>query len=469
MTIDKLQTEIEIWDALPGSGKTLKMKRHIASANTSTDKFICITPFLGELHRIAQTTPRPLKKGEDKSLEGKTPPIRDRYKQIVYKEDTYDKTCCIKDFRFQQPEIKNSQGSKRESFKRLLSNKENIVSTHQLYQTFDKDTLIDCEEYTLIIDEAISVYETYYELSAKVVKEQIALGNMYLDEDGITIRMVDDSFNLKDIKNISDGSFDLKEYKILCDEGMLLLLHNSVVMWKLPKELFNSFKKIIICTYQFRGSLLEAYLLQNNLKYKVDCWENKPSSIKHLINIYEGPLNQESDDTLFHYSWYADSDNRDLARKLLNNYFTNVNKCTSKDRLWTCYTTSITSNGTLVEDINNEIGTLKYKKQWLAFNTKATNNYSDRHNVAYLVNLHYKPALRDLINKVHATKDEELKKGFIKRNEELYAINEMIQFIWRSAIRNDEIVNVFIPSKRMRTLLKNWLDDKYEPYRNYII
>ena len=41
----------------------------------------------------------------------------------------------------------------------------------------------------------------------------------------------------------------------------------------------------------------------------------------------------------------------------------------------------------------------------------------------------------------------------------------MIQFIWRSAIRNGEPVNVFIPSKRMRILLQKWLKDEYESYR----
>jgi hypothetical protein len=35
----------------------------------------------------------------------------------------------------------------------------------------------------------------------------------------------------------------------------------------------------------------------------------------------------------------------------------------------------------------------------------------------------------------------------------------MIQWIWRSAIRDGEEVYLYIPSKRMRTLLTDWMDN----------
>jgi hypothetical protein len=44
--------------------------------------------------------------------------------------------------------------------------------------------------------------------------------------------------------------------------------------------------------------------------------------------------------------------------------------------------------------------------------------------------------------------------------EDIYATSEMLQWIWRSAIRNDQEphdVHVFIPSERMRELLRLWL------------
>ena len=44
-------------------------------------------------------------------------------------------------------------------------------------------------------------------------------------------------------------------------------------------------------------------------------------------------------------------------------------------------------------------------------------------------------------------------------DENKYALSEMIQWIWRSAIRNGEDIYIYIPSRRMRDLLLEWLND----------
>lgn len=38
-----------------------------------------------------------------------------------------------------------------------------------------------------------------------------------------------------------------------------------------------------------------------------------------------------------------------------------------------------------------------------------------------------------------------------------YGLSEMVQFIWRSAIRNGEMIYLLIPSKRMYDILMDWL------------
>ena len=38
-----------------------------------------------------------------------------------------------------------------------------------------------------------------------------------------------------------------------------------------------------------------------------------------------------------------------------------------------------------------------------------------------------------------------------------YALSEMLQWIWRSKIRNGGEIWIYIPSKRMRKLLQEWL------------
>ena len=55
-------------------------------------------------------------------------------------------------------------------------------------------------------------------------------------------------------------------------------------------------------------------------------------------------------------------------------------------------------------------------------------------------------------------------------NDDLWALQEMLQYIWRSRIRGNESVtsledrkiNLYVPSKRMRTLLEQWLNGEFE-------
>jgi len=46
----------------------------------------------------------------------------------------------------------------------------------------------------------------------------------------------------------------------------------------------------------------------------------------------------------------------------------------------------------------------------------------------------------------------------------MFATSELLQWIRRSAIRNGQIVNLYIPSSRMRKLLTAWLGVDEVPY-----
>ncbi|MEM5664351.1 hypothetical protein AAHB94_13190 [Bacillus toyonensis] len=44
-------------------------------------------------------------------------------------------------------------------------------------------------------------------------------------------------------------------------------------------------------------------------------------------------------------------------------------------------------------------------------------------------------------------------------DEDLLAVSDLIQFIFRGCIRKGQPMNCYIPSERMRKLLSNWADD----------
>ena len=46
----------------------------------------------------------------------------------------------------------------------------------------------------------------------------------------------------------------------------------------------------------------------------------------------------------------------------------------------------------------------------------------------------------------------------IEADDDIYALSIMVQWIWRSAIRDGDEIYIYVPSKRMRELLIGWID-----------
>lgn len=84
---------------------------------------------------------------------------------------------------------------------------------------------------------------------------------------------------------------------------------------------------------------------------------------------------------------------------------------------------------------------------FLPCNARSTNKYGNCFNLAYCINVYLHPSVSQFFKQ----------KG-IAIDEDLYALSEMIQWIWRSRIRNGENINIYIPSIRMRNLLSSWMD-----------
>ena len=80
---------------------------------------------------------------------------------------------------------------------------------------------------------------------------------------------------------------------------------------------------------------------------------------------------------------------------------------------------------------------------------RASNEYRERTAVAYLVNKYFNPFIKNFFTS-----------NGIKVDEDGYAISEMLQFLWRSGIRDGKRITVYIPSSRMRNLLINWIEEQ---------
>jgi hypothetical protein len=92
-----------------------------------------------------------------------------------------------------------------------------------------------------------------------------------------------------------------------------------------------------------------------------------------------------------------------------------------------------------------------YTNNFLSLGTKGTNLYAGTSVLAYTANIFMNPYIVRFLR----TKN-------ITVSEESFALGEMVQWIYRSQIRNGKPITVYIPSKRMRELLIDWLNGKYD-------
>jgi len=434
-------TNITVYDAMMGSGKTTQIIQKI-NESPMTQKYMFITPLLSECHRIAGTITDP----EDKYQRPIIVESDDSSVLYQYNEET---PCPLQNRVFKHPYF-SANGGKAESLPILLNNNDNIVSTHQLFVNLTPSILEKAKDYILVIDEMLAVYEIYDVYNEREIKAMFENNWISLDPiDNITLIFHRENYGKPTTEN-RDPTQDTyyETFATLCDLGQLMLIDGKVVIWELAINALKAFKEVWIATYMFEDNIMATYLKAHGLNYELIRFGKKPSEIKHLITIYEdsprSKLNEVGDKVAaLSATSYKRTETKDILSANLDNFVRNKAKCKKSDLIWTSFKegkTRIQKNGAF-----------NYSKEWLPLNTKATNDYGDRHTVAYLINLYPNPEL------VKAS----AARGFSVK-EDVYAIAEMVQFIWRSAIRNNEPINLYIPSKRMRTFLTNWLADKYE-------
>lgn len=428
-------TSITVFDALMGQGKTQKIISKIKDTNNN-QKFIYITPLLSEAHRIAGTL-------YCKDDDNKKPLKCNITRNYLYAEDA-----PLRGRRFKHPEYSYA-GGKAQSLPTLIKDKENITTTHQLFVNLTQELLEGVQDYILVVDEALEIYQILTEYPLSEINTMLDNKWLSIGADKCTLTFHRENYApARDKEGDSTHNTYYSRFATLCDLKQVTLIDDKVIVWELPDTLLRAFKEVWIGTYMFEGSLFSLYLKNRGLDYKVEKFGKKPSDIKHLINLYDSNKKGNLNEIGTEVNALCSSDykrNRAIVEGKIAVVSTNLdsffrsNKAKKSDRIFTCFKPDLSKVGK------------KYKDQWLPCNIKATNDYRDTHNVAYLCNIY------PIQNIAKAAS----KKGN-SFSQEQFALSEMVQFIFRSAIRQGEAINLYIPSSRMRTVLNNWLNDEYE-------
>ena len=335
--------------------------------------------------------------------------------------------------------------SKSNMLKEMLRHKKNIASTHSLFDLMDDDALAIAHEqgYSLIVDESLQIIHS----AAISPRDRDLLLEKFItvDEDTGLVKWIEDDY---------DGRFAI--YMEMAKRGSLYY-HSSSFFEVMPTSKLTSFDEVFMLTYLFGGQLQKAYLDFFGLEYEIVGVERDdrgyyfsdkpddppPLDYESLINIIDKDrmLRVGDDRTALSASWFKKRSQSDPEIKLLRNHLRNfMDRATGDipgDRLWTTF-----------KDCKEWLyGPHKrYAEKYLSLNARATNAYRDATCVAYLANRFVDPNF----TKFFAMKD-------IKIDHNQFALSEMLQFIWRSAIRDGKEIYVYIPSLRMRTLLIQWI------------
>lgn len=412
-------TKVKVIDALCGKGKTSYSIQLMNNNNLmfGDKKFIFVTPYLEEIERVVN---------------------------------------CVDDMK--EPTNKNSKGSKTEGLRQLVLQGYNISCTHELFKLIDAELfeLIKEQGYTLILDEAITVVNPI----------PISKGDLNLLTKNNTMIINDDdsvTWNDEEYK----GKFN--DIKTLCN-NKILYCYNNFLFWTLNPLAFTSFDEVIVLTYLFEGQTLRYFFDLHNIEYemksvirnevgeyeliKYNKYLDEREQVAKRLNIYEDKgkskfntnfIVKDSKFTLSS-SWLdkVDATVKTRLKKNLDSFVKN-NKAKTTDVFWT-------TKKSLAKSLKNKFTTYNDNKKcnFVPLNIRATNKYKDCTYCAYLFNIFMNPMEKRFF-----------KSRGIEVNEDVLAISDLIQFLFRGCIRkqdSDEVLNVYLPSNRMRTLLHDYLN-----------
>lgn len=379
--------------------------------------------------------------------------------------------------------------TKLEDFNDLLAGGRNIVTTHTTFTNATQETIsiLQDNSYHLILDEAVDVLlplndlidSASYRVNKKNVKLMLDNNIIAVDED-CRVRWTGGP---QPIDGEERHSFC--EVQRHAENGNLLLIDGKFFLWEFSPEVFNAMESVIILTYQLEGSFLCPYMQLHGmsydkssvsgnygvgfelLQYMVDMEQRK--KWKQLITIYqdEKVMNVGSLSATWYKSYVRDHPKSTEAaelRRALRRYFLAM-KAKPYDIMWSSpkdSRNSIAPGGyKLIRELSDEEKQGRTQAQqdeyidrnglrcWVASNARATNSYSSRHILAYMLNLNPNPEIAKYFGK---------RGTFISRDT--FALAGLIQWVWRSAIRRGEAITLFLPSPRMLRLFTEWLDGK---------
>ena len=405
---------VEIVEGIMGSGKSTGIINWMEE--NPTEKYIYVSPLLSEV-------------GEGGRL-----------------------SQSLSNITFEYPVTKN----KADEMLDLLKLGKNIACTHVLYSSLTTEHLKYIEDggYILVIDEEINLISGVSEYGRGDYKWLFANDHIEVIPETGQVCWKGDEALLKDNKYY--------KFKTYCDNQSLYVTKRDQYMMvsQLPIKLLNCAKRVIILTYMFEGNVLDCFLKIKGLKVvpftEIKLREVDVEEVKSLIKLIKPAKSLlQMNMTLSWYDNKATNDDLHEIAKFIRNCAVS-SKASRDDVIYTHPKNRFDSDSkskTLIKPLGF------YRKKtgnvesvcWLASSTKATNLYADKWCLIHCYNRYPQTPVEAYINDYGSDMG-------VRLNAEVFALSEMLQWVWRSRIRKGENIVLAIGSARMCRIFSRWIE-----------
>ena len=345
----------------------------------------------------------------------------------------------------------SDEKTKSEHLLKMIKEGVNIACTHQLYLGMNDKHFyeLSLKGYTIIIDEEVNVINGFGKYSKDDLLWLIERKEIKVDEHDGMVSWIGERDNLTP----NHRYYNMVQY---CDAKALYSTRRSETMMvsQLPIKLFEVAKEVIILTYMFEGNVLDCFLRLKGFEVEkfteIECKEPSKQQIRDLITVI--PPNSKVINYSLSSTWW-DSATKKQVNDVSNFIRTNCMQLGLKgdDVLWTVpKDRAIQAKGktkTLVKPKGYITG-VKHPSCYLATTVRATNVY------------HYKKAMFHCYNRFPLQAVSSYLQDYGHAiDPKVYALSEILQWVWRGRIRKGEPMVVGIASKRMHTYFMEWLEE----------
>lgn len=399
--------QIEIVDALPGSGKTTAIFKYMSEHQEKP--WLYLSPMKDEVNERVQKE-------------------ADEVNMVFHVASKGDGTLA--------PQILE-----------FMREGKNIACTHALTLHFKKEHIdwIKLQEYQIVCDEELNLIDAF-----RINKQDVD----FLYSENMLSK---DSNNLGKMSFLKQDMSDEARYgdiKRLCDRGCLYGEKNSntMLVTYLSPDLVLSADRFILLTYNFGGSIMQAFLSLHKIGFKpltIPLYRGNAQNkkeIKELLEFIEPIsvkklLEKQSKYNLSSAWWEGNNKRETINPEDVRKLLTSLPK-TQRVPKSEVYFTLPMGSFSKVKGANISEDNL------VACNCRATNKLAHKTYAIHAFNIYNNVTVKNYLSSY----------GY-EIDEDGYALNQAIQWVFRGCVRERKAMKVTFLSKRMRELFLDWLKE----------